>query len=571
MLHEETPTGPWAFLFRGVRRNRLRMAGFMGLLTLWQLCETFVPVMIGLVIDRAVATSDWSRLAFWGGGLVLLFVVLSFAYRFGARMGFWVVQHEMHRIRLEIAAHALHPRGARTKLLPGEVLSLATADTDNVGYAIRSLGYTLASVSSLVLSAWVLLSIDLGLGLVVLIGVPVVVAIIQLATPAIARRTTVQQEKVGRATGVATDLVRGLRVLKGVGGEREAGRRYRLVSREAQVASIHSAQSWGTLAGLTTLTSGGFLALIALLAGNLALEGDITIGELVMVVGLTQYLAEPLEFVGGISAQAARAHASARRITDYLRTPPLVAAGALEPAAPAVWQVGGELGLRLVSQPGELLGLAVDDPAAAGALVRALAEGSPNIVVDGCPLDELSDSARRAHLVVNPHHVDLFEGTLRSNVDPDGHLSDEQLAAVLDASAAADVVELAVDGVDQPITPDGATFSGGQRQRIALARALASRAPLLVLHDPTTAVDSVTEHRIATGIRSLRHPDDQSGDRFDDRFDEWAGRTTWLVTNAPALLAQADRVLLVRDGRVVAEGTHKDLAADDAYRELVLR
>ena len=560
MPPSETPAGPWPLLVRGVGRNRLKMAGFMGLLTLWQVCETFVPVMIGLVIDRAVATSDTSNLVWWGGGLVLLFVVLSYAYRYGSRLGFSVVQHEMHEIRLEIAAHALAPRGARTKLLPGEVLSLATADTDNVGFALRSLGYTLASVGSLVLSAWVLISIDLGLGLVVLIGVPVVALVIQVATPAIARRTTVQQEKVGKATGVATDLVRGLRVLKGVGGEREAGRRYRLVSREAQVASIHSAQSWGTLAGLTTLISGGFLALIALLAGNLALDGDISIGELVMVVGLTQYLAEPLEFIGGISAQVARAHSSARRITDYLHTPPLVAAGELAPAVPAVWAIDQQAGIRLVSRPGELLGIAVDDPSVAGSLVRALAHGTPEITVNDVPLDQLSDDARRAQVVVNPHHVDLFEGTLRSNVDPDGGLDDAELAAILDASAAADVVELDEEGADQSISPDGITFSGGQRQRIALARALAAPAPLLVLHDPTTAVDSVTEARIAAGIRDLRHVGTGAG-----------RRTTWLVTNAPALLAQADRVLLVRDGAVVAEGTHHDLVADPAYRELVLR
>ena len=555
-MREQIPGGPWSLLWRTLRRNRARMLGFMVLLTVWHLCETLVPVMIGVVIDRAVATGDWSELALWGGALVLLFGVLSFGYRFGARLGFGVMQREMHRIRLEIAGRALAPRGARTRLLSGEVLSLATADTENVGFAMRSLGYSISSLSSMVLSAWVLLSIDLGLGLTVLIGVPVVVLVIQFATPAIARRTTTQQERVGRATGVATDLVRGLRVLKGVGAEREAGRRYRQVSDEAQRAGVHSAQAWGALGGLTTLMSGGFLAVIALLAGNLALDGEITVGELVMVVGLTQYLAEPLEFIGGISAQAARALASARRITDYLHAPDLVTGGEAAPPAPAVWEVRAPMTLR--SEPGELIGLAVDDPSVAGRIVRELAEGTPDVLVAGHPLDELSDAARRAHVVVNPHHVDLFEGTLRSNVDPLGALSDDEFIAVLTASGAHDVVDLHEDGVEQPITPDGVTFSGGQRQRIALARALAADPPLLVLHDPTTAVDSVTEARIASGIRALRHADRTT-------------RTTWLVTNAPALLAQADRVLLVREGRVVAEGAHHDLTADAAYRELVLR
>ncbi|MDN5744568.1 MAG: ABC transporter ATP-binding protein, partial [Nocardioidaceae bacterium] len=181
--------GPWSLLWRGVRRNKRQFVGFMCLLTVWHLCETLVPVMIGVVIDRAVATGDWGALVWAISGLVLLFCLLSFGFRFGARLGFGVVQHEMHRIRLEIADRALAPRGTDTRLLPGEVLSLATADTENVGLALRSLGYTVSSFGSLALSAWVLLRIDLGLGLAVLLGVPVVVLVIQLATPAIARRT----------------------------------------------------------------------------------------------------------------------------------------------------------------------------------------------------------------------------------------------------------------------------------------------------------------------------------------------------------------------------------------------
>src|SRR3546814_20579758 len=108
------------------------------------------------------------------------------------------------------------------------------------------------------------------------------------------------------------------------------------------------------------------------------------------------------------------------------------------------------------------------------------------------------------HLLVNPHHVDLFEGTLRSNVDPTGRLNERALGLLLDASACADVVSLAPEGLDQPVTPAGATFSGGQRQRIALAPALAMDAPNLILHDPTPALDAVTSHRIAQVIPTPR-------------------------------------------------------------------
>ncbi len=124
---------------------------------------------------------------------------------------------------------------------------------------------------------------------------------------------------------------------------------------------------------------------------------------------------------------------------------------------------------------------------------------------------------------------------------------------MLAAAAADEVVEVLPAGLDALVGEGGRTLSGGQRQRIALARALAADAPVLVLHDPTTAVDAATEHRVADGIATLR-----------------AGRTTVLVTSSPALLARCHRVLLVDDGAVVATGTHADLVADERYREAVL-
>jgi putative ABC transport system ATP-binding protein len=107
--------------------------------------------------------------------------------------------------------------------------------------------------------------------------------------------------------------------------------------------------------------------------------------------------------------------------------------------------------------------------------------------------------------------------------------------------------------VDTWLGERGRTLSGGQRQRVALARALAADAPLLVLHDPTTAIDAATEARVAAGLRAHR-----------------AGRPTIVVTSSPTLLAVADRVVVVADGVLRARGTHAELlAADDAYREVV--
>ncbi|KRF19784.1 hypothetical protein ASG90_20360 [Nocardioides sp. Soil797] len=572
MTEETRPATAWALLLRGLRRNKAQLAGSFGLLSLWQACETLVPVLIGLTIDRAVATGEIREMVIWGLSLCALFGFLSYGYRFGAQIGFSVVQREMHRIRVEIAAHSLHPRGARTTLRPGETLSLATADAELVGQFIRSMGFTIAAVISIIGASWYLLTLDLVLGLVVLIGVPTVLLLTQAVTPAISRHTEHQQATVAEATGVATDLVRGLRVLKGIGAEPVAGARYRALSGRARDASVRSTSTYGAMTGLTDGLAGIFLAVVALVAGHRALSGDITIGELIAVVGLTQFLAEPLGMLGDISAHTARAHASARRIVDFLGTPHLVPVGDADLDGTGLGQAA-ELRLvsvaapgldhvSLASRPGEVLGIAVTDPTAAASLMGlvngSLSPDSGDLTLGGFPMAKLTSRARDEHLLVNPHHVDLFEGTLRSNIDATAALSSHELDRLLDASACADVVSLVPEGLDQPVTPDGATFSGGQRQRVALARALAADAPVLLLHDPTTAVDAVTEHRIAAGIRELRG-------------DPASRRTTWLITSSPSLLAQCDRVVLLSDGVVAAEGTHHDLAALPAYAEVVLR
>lgn len=542
-------------LIRSLSRHRGALVAGYGLLTVWQLCETFVPVMIGVVIDRAVATSEVPALVVSLLAFGALFATLSYSYRLGARLVFAAVQQEIHAIRVEIAAHALHPRGVRSTALPGQTLSLATADANLVGIFLRLVGFAISAVLAIGVAAVVLFRIDTTLGFVVVLGVPLVVGLAQLVTPVISRRTERQQESVAEASGVATDLVRGLRVLKGIGGERVAGQRYRRLSRRAQLAGISSNSSVGVLTGLTGLLAGLFLAVVALVAGHKAVRGEITIGELVAVVGLTQFLAEPLQMLGEISAFTARSLAATRRISEYLHTPRLVAGGSgVAPGAPSLGMTlpGGE---RLTSEPGEILGLAVADPAEADAIVRVLAgEETGEVTLGGADAATLSTRERRAHLLVNPHHVDLFEGSLRSNLDPHHRLGEDEITELLEHSGAADVVALAPDGLEEHLTPDGSTWSGGQRQRIALARALAAAAPVLVLHDPTTAVDAVTEHRIAEGVRAAR-----------------AGRTTWLITSSPALLARADRVVLVRDGRILAEGDHHDLAHEAGYQELVLR
>jgi putative ABC transport system ATP-binding protein len=547
------------------------VAAAFGLLSIWQFSEAMVSVVVGMIIDHAVAVGSVRALLAWGGLLVLVFASLMVTYLYGAAAAFRTDQRERHRLRVEIAHHVLRPRGARSGTLPGATLSLATADAESAGNLAQSGSYTLASAVAVVGSAVILLRIDTVIGLVVLIGVPVVLALIQFSTPVISRRSSEQFAEIARTSAMAADLVRGLRVLKGIGSEDEAAARYRAHSQAAKSAGIRLGGSHGILEGVSTGLSGLFLAAVTLLAGSRALDGAISVGDLIAVVGLTQFLAVPIRALGRIGAQVGSAYASAARIVAFLGTPPLVVDGDREMTPQGAPEIslrdvttGALRGFSVTSRTGELLCLVVLDPAASGTLVRLLAGEikrdafTGEVLVDNEPITGLSIHARTRCLLVNPHHTHLLDGTLRSNLDPGARHDEAGLARVLDAAAARDIVALNEQALDQRVTTDGATYSGGQRQRIALARALAADPLVLLLDNPTTAVDAVTEQQIARGITALRHG---HGD----------ARTTWIITTSPALLARADRVVVVADGRVLCEGTHQDLLGRPDYREMVLR
>lgn len=562
-LTSPPPADGKALLRRTLRRHPGRLVVSFVLISVWQVSEALVPVAIGLVIDRAVATGDLAALAVSAVGLVLLFATLSYSYRFGSRVAWVAMQTENHRIRTDVADHVLAPAGARTGALPGEVLSVATADAEVATEAVRHVAQAVAAVVGLVVAVLLLFSIDPVLGVVVAVGTPLVLLVSQSLAPRLGRRTATAQERIARASGLATDLVSGLRPLQGVGGQRAALRRYRSASSDAARAGVATAGSEGLLMGATAGASMVFLAVVTLLAGLRAADGHLSIGELVMVVGLAQFLAEPLQMCAILVAAWAASRASAQRVADLLAAGPLERWGDADAGSDLTLRLDGVetgplRGLDLEVRTGELVGLVVDDPTTTRAVLELLrAETVPEAgraTLGGIPLDTLALDARHAHLVVVPHRVEVFEGTLAENVDPRGEVAPARRDEVLAASAADDVVRLAPTGLQTQVAAHGTSLSGGQQQRVALARALAADPPVLVLDEPTTAVDAVTEQRIGAGLAGLRRE-----------------RATLLLTTSPALLAAADRVVHVVDGRVRATGTHAALLDDPSYRELVLR
>lgn len=526
-----------------------------------------MPVVAGAVIDRAVVTGDAGALLRWLVVLGIVFAVLSTSWRWGDRLLTAALEDAAHDLRLRLTARFLAPHGVVGAPAGGQVVSVASSDVAATVRILVAVASGLAAGAALLTTAVILLVISVPLGLVVLLGLPMVVFALQALVRPLERRTAVQRKDATQAAALATDLISGVRVLAGLRAGATATARYRAASRRSLSAGLAASRLAAVHEGATVMATGVYIAVVALVAGVLATDGDISIGGLVAAVGVTQFLIAPLWRIGFATGELAKARASAVRVAALLDAPGAVADGADEvPAGPGgvTFRQVNHQGLHAVDlsiEGGTFVALAVLEPSDAVALVDLLSRSDDPeagaIELDGVPLPTLRLEALRRELVVARHDGMLFSGTV-VDIVRDGALDAElrrgEVERLLVTVAADDLHDHLPDGVDTDVQARGTSLSGGQRQRLGLARALASSPRVLVLHDPTTAIDPVTEARVATGLREHRR-----------------GTTTIVLTTSPALLAVADRVVVIDGGTVIDDAGHEELLArNERYVTAVL-
>lgn len=509
------------------------------LTVLHQVGEALVPVIMGLAIDRALATGSVTSLLWWVLVLGVDFALLSFAFRFGSRIGLFGMQEVQHRLRMVVSDRLLHPSGtAGPASLPGTSLSIATNDVFILAAGMRLAVYPIGAAAGVVFCAVMLLSISWPLGLAVMIGAPLMLSVMGFAGAPLRRRSQNQQALAARAVGTAADLLGGYRVLKGIRAERQAASRYESVSQEALAGTLHAKNAQGSYTALMHFISGVFIAALAVGAAILAARGELTVGELIAVVGLAQFLIGPLRSLSSeVGAIWAMSVASAARVLTVLQAPHAVPVtdgdrAAAEPPRSDIELRGVELasGIRfdLHIEPDECVGIRASAEQAR-ALVDVLTLHAPasagSLLIGGVDVRELDPDAVRERVVVAPHEADLFDGTIEENVSL-RQVDPERLTAAYEAACCEEIFRTFPDGRLTQVGEGGTRLSGGQRQRVALARAFATDAPVLVLHDPTTAVDSVTEAAIAAGITTVRE-----------------GRCTIVIAASSVLLAGCDRLI----------------------------
>ncbi|MFF0072929.1 ABC transporter ATP-binding protein [Streptomyces sp. NPDC005494] len=548
---------PGADILRtALRRNAGAVVRGTVLMGLYQAGETAFPIALGLIVENTMRERSLGSLGLSIAGLAVIITTVSLSWRFGMRVLQKANTTEAHRWRVRVAACGLQPVARDVDLKSGEVLTIATEDADQTADIVEVVPLLVSSLVAVVVASVALGLADVRLGLLVVVGTVAILSVLSVMSRRIGSSTREQQARVARAGAKVADLITGLRPLHGFGGNHAAFRSYRKVSTEAKHQAVTVARVNGVYAGTALALNAVLAAAVTLTAGWLAYEGRITIGELVMAVGLAQFVMEPLKMFSEMPKYIMMARASADRMALVLTAPPLTEPGHREPGEGGDLEIDGvRYGslreLKFQVGAGEFVAIAAYQPRAAADLASILGMNIPpqayggTVRVGGREIADLSVEALRAHMLVNPYDAEIFAGTLRTNIDPSG--TSRLVPEAVEASLLTDVVALHREGLDHAVRDRGANLSGGQRQRLSLARALAADSEILVLRDPTTAVDAVTEQLIARNIAKLRR-----------------GRTTVVMTSSPALLDAADRVLVLDDGVVTAEDTHRNLLASDA-------
>ena len=548
---------PGRFLWWLAKGQWRSLVGGMFFGIIWMSSQAVMPAVIGRAIDRGVAARDWDQLLRWS--LILLLIGLVQAATGIIRHRFAVTNWLIAAYRtVQLVTHQTVNLGGTLprKVSTGEVVAIGTSDLSHLGQVMDVTARFAGAIVSFLLVSVILISTSVTLGLVVLIGVPLLMLMVGPLLSPLQHRSARQRSLMGSLSNTASDIVGGLRVLRGIGGEQVFHDRYRRESQQTRRAGVEVAKLQSVLEAMQVFLPGVFVVVVVWLGARYAVAGQITPGELVAFYGYSAFLMIPLRTATEYASKVIRARVAARRVCHVLALTPDVVEPTTPAPSPPVGSSLYDVRSGLCVRAGRLTAIVSEQPDESAALADRLglcaAEPDDDVRLGDVPLTLLRRAEVRRRIVVSDTAAMLFSGRLADRLDVN---CTGGVDLALDTASAADILEALPEGLDTLVAERGRTFSGGQRQRLVLARALTVDPEILVLVEPTSAVDAHTEARIAARLRRHRE-----------------GRTTVVTTSSPLMLDAVDEVAFLRDGRVVATGLHGDLLTDNReYRRVVTR
>lgn len=550
----DTGARPRALVADMLRRHqgRLALGSVLGLAMM--LVGAALPVVLGWSLDWVVDVSADGTTAveldrLWIAGAVLAAAVLGFALFAVAQEWVMVGIYVSGRLSIQqrITARAFDRAGG-VRESSGTLLSLSVNDARSIGDVAQLIAVVPGAAVTFIIIAGSLIVSDPLLGSVATVSaIAATIGIAPLAKP-FAAKSAVERGRLAEATAALTDSMVGLGQAKGLRAEPTLRRWFRARSGVVRSSAVAVAKARATIFAATMASPVVVLVPVMWLAGRQVVGGSMTAGEFVALIGLVMFMQGPVQSLGQAVQWWAAANASAERVVAVVDAPAGVGSGDRAVAWSGVERIethglsadGGEP-VDLVMPIGGVVAIDVGDAARAQAVAevlvrrRAPVSGTVEIIAPDVTIDlarwSLVDAA--AVIDVDGSHPWLPSGSLRRALRLANPAADDDACRAALAAAGAEDLADRSDGLDRPIGERGGLLSGGQRQRLAVAQAAVCDAEVVVVVEPTSALDTVTEQRVAQRFTGARR-----------------GRPTLIFTSSPAVQACCDHV--VRPGHAPA-------------------
>ena len=525
----------------------------------WMVSQALLWAAVGGAIDHGVIGHSETELFKWVGVVIALglFQAICGALRHQLAVTNWM--NAAYRTVQVIGHHVSKTGTAVTDEIPaGDIVNTVASDAMRIGGAYDVFARFMGAIVAWIVVSFILLSTSIQLGLIVLIGVPVLASLTTPLMKPLHTTQAAQREAAGRLAALGSDTVAGLRILRGIGGEEVFLENYREQSDTVRRAGNRIASPQAGLESGQVLLPAILTGIVTYLGARDVMDGSLAPGQLVAFFGYATFLTTPLRTAIEYVISTTRAYVGAGRVLRILNIDPLV----VGPANPRDWPSTIDRLEDTVSgvtvERGQMVAIVTETPAEASHFcdrIGRFVADVEGVFLNGEPLEHFSIVDTRTNIVVSEIEPRLFSGELRYELVPHGAVDDGTILAALEATSSLDILDALEDGLDSLVEERGRSFSGGQRQRLSLARAILTDAELLILVEPTSAVDTHTEGRIAARLRDVRGP-----------------HTTIVATTSPLVLERMDAVYVILNGKAVEYGTHEALTARSAlYRQIVLR
>jgi ATP-binding cassette subfamily B protein len=542
-----------------------KIAGAVLALVLSSIAMLAFGIGLRWLVDDGFASGggalDWALL-----GLLAIVAVLATATYFRAYLVNWIGERVAADIQRAVFANVLRLDPVYFETTPtGEVVSRLTNDTTLLQTILGSSASMAARNVLMFTGAVILMAVTSPklTGLAALV-VPLVVLPAIVFGRKVRRLSRASQDRLGDVGAQIDETLSGMRVVQAFTQEGAERRRFEARVSDAFAAAMRRIRARALFFACVFFAVFAAVGLVLWIGGNDLMEGRITAGQLTAFLFYAILAASAVGALAEFHSDLQRAAGAAERLLELLRTEPRIKAPAVPRPLPS--PPLGSLAFERVSfryptrpdrsalhdfslavKPGETVALV--GPSGAGKttvfqlLYRFYDPQQGRVLIDGVPLPEADPAAFRARLALVPQEPVIFSGTVDENIRfgrPDASEADVRRAA--ETAAALDFIEVLPGKFAAPLGEKGVRLSGGQRQRIAIARAILRNPAILLLDEATSALDAESERAVQTALDRAMH-----------------GRTTLIIAHRLATVLKAGRIIVMDEGRIVAEGRHAEL------------